>query len=294
MKNAANKGRVVLGLHFLAQVIPEVLTIVLPCSVSSVFFFFLDSEAMKSTGAPKEKSGHCQRLQWSNENMEAAMEAVKARRMTSTAAATTFSVPRKTLDDRVKGLVNHGKKPGVSTVLTANEEASLISYLLYMAKRGFLLTKTMVKAFAWAIAKRSGRDGRFHPEFGPGEHWWVLFKKRHPILTLRKSVNLERSRAEALNPEIVEEYFKLLETTLKDNNLLNHREGYIIAMKHVYPLIILGRKQSRDCQRDESSLQPNSRYDRTYQFIVLCFCSWYNPPSYDNLFQVFSRRSISV
>ena len=33
MRNAANKGRVVLGLHFLAQVIPEVLTIVLPCSV---------------------------------------------------------------------------------------------------------------------------------------------------------------------------------------------------------------------------------------------------------------------
>ena len=90
-----------------------------------------------------------------------------------------------------------------------------------MAKRGFPLTKTMVKAFAWAIAKRSGRDGRFHPEFGPGEHWWVLFKKRHPILTLRKSDNLERSRAEALNPEIVEEYFKLLETTLKDNDFLN-------------------------------------------------------------------------
>ena len=135
--------------------------------------------------------------------MEAAMEAVKARRMTVTAAATTFSVPRKTLDDRVKDLVIHGKKPGVSTVLTAKEEASLVSYLLYMAKRSFPLTK----AFAWAIAKRSGTDGRFHPEFGPGEHWWVLFKKHHPILTLRKSDNLEHSRAEALNPEIVENIF---------------------------------------------------------------------------------------
>ena len=76
-----------------------------------------------------------------------------------------------------------------------------------------------MKAFAWAIEKRSDRDGRFHPEFGPGEHWW--FKKCHPLLTLCKSDNLEHSRAEALNPEIVEDYFKLLETTLKDNNLLN-------------------------------------------------------------------------
>ena len=33
VRNAANKGRVVLGMHFLAQVIREVLTIVLPCSV---------------------------------------------------------------------------------------------------------------------------------------------------------------------------------------------------------------------------------------------------------------------
>ena len=112
--------------------------------------------------------------------MEAAMEALKARRMTITAAATTFSVPRKTLDDIVKGLVIHGKKPGVSTVLTAKEEASLVSYLLYMAKRGFPLTKTMVKAFAWAIAKRSGRDGCFHPEFGPGEHWWVSPSHSYP------------------------------------------------------------------------------------------------------------------
>ena len=71
--------------------------------------------------------------------------------MIVTAVATTFSVPRKTLDDRVKGLVVHGKKPGVSTVLTPKEDASLVPYviLVYMAKRGFPLTRTMVKAFAF-------------------------------------------------------------------------------------------------------------------------------------------------
>ena len=161
------------------------------------------------------------RKMWNEESMVAAMEAVETNKMSVTAAAATFNVPRKTLDDRVKGRVKHGTKPGPTTALTLEEENALVSYLVYMANRGFPLTRTMVKAFAWAIAKRSGNDGRFNQEYGPGEHWWANFRKRHPKLTLRKTDKLERSRAEALNPEVVEEYFKLLETTLDENGLKN-------------------------------------------------------------------------
>ena len=82
------------------------------------------------------------------------------------------------------------------------EEDALISYLIYMANCGFPLTRTMVKAFAWSIAKRSGKCDWFNLEYGPGEKWWTLFKQRHPQLALRRSDTLERSRAEALNPAI--------------------------------------------------------------------------------------------
>ena len=176
---------------------------------------------MKS-GLPSQYS-NCQtrRLQWKNSDMEAAMVAVSSKEMTISAAAKNFSVPRKTLDDRVKGHVVHGRRPGVSTVLTPEEETSLASYLIYMAERGFPLTRTMVKAFAWAIAKRSGKEERFNVEYGPGDHWWALFKKRHSSLALRKADSLERSRAEALNPQIVREYFELLDATLTKNNLKN-------------------------------------------------------------------------
>jgi len=85
-------------------------------------------------------------------------------------AATKFSVPRKTLDDRVKGRVTHGSKPGVSTALSSIQEDSLVSYLIYMANRGFPLTRTMVKAFTWSIAKRCGTADRFNSEYGPGEN----------------------------------------------------------------------------------------------------------------------------
>ena len=148
--------------------------------------------------------------------MKAAMEAVSSG---VSASSRVFKVPRKTLDDRIRGNVSHGKKPGRTTILTPEEEESLTQYLLYMAERGFPLTRTMVKAFAWAIAKHSGNDARFSPEQGPSEHWWQLYRKRHPNIVLRKSDSLERTRAEAFNEVIVTEYFEILRNTSTTNNL---------------------------------------------------------------------------
>lgn len=161
------------------------------------------------------------RKQWKDEDMVSAMSAVRNKEMTIYKAAAHFKVPRKTLDDRIKGHVQHGAKPGPATVLSAKEEDALVSYLIYMADRGYPLTRTMVKAFAWAIAKRSGQEGRFNRETGPGERWWVNFRQRHPQITLRRTDQLERSRAEALNPHIVSEYFSLLRKTLEESGLMN-------------------------------------------------------------------------
>ena len=158
------------------------------------------------------------RKQWKEEDMTAALEAV-SKGTTLSAAAAAFNVPRKTLDDRVKGRVTHGTKPGPDTVLSEEEEAALMSYLVYMADRGFPLTRTMAMAFAWAIAKRSGKADRFNQDVGPGKHWWSNFSKRHPRLSLRRTDKLERSRAECLNPEVVDEYFELLKKVLDENHL---------------------------------------------------------------------------
>ena len=168
--------------------------------------------------------------------MVAALEAVTASELTISAAASRFSVPRKTLDDRVKGRVKHGSKSGVSTVLTPTEEEALESYLIYMANRGFPLTRTMVKAFAWSIAKRLGKSGQFNSEYGPGEKWWTLFKQRHPQLSLRRSDPLDRNRAEALNSSIVNEYYDLLHTVLTDNNILNNARQILNCDETFVPL----------------------------------------------------------
>lgn len=52
----------------------------------------------------------------------AAMQAVEKEELTISAAAAKFKVPRKILDDRLKGRVQHGTAPSPSTVLTAEEE----------------------------------------------------------------------------------------------------------------------------------------------------------------------------
>ena len=134
---------------------------------------------------------------WNPDDMQRAIEAVSDEKLTVSAAARHFHVPRKTLDDRMKGLVQHGTNPD------------------------FPLTRRMVMAFAWAIAKKAGTADRFNPEYGPGKHWWSNFRKRHPELMLRKSDKLDHCRAEAYSPEVVGEYFGLLENVLKENNLIN-------------------------------------------------------------------------
>ena len=72
------------------------------------------------------------------------MVAVKSNALTVSQAATTYNVPRKTLDDRVKGRVVHGMNPGRDTVLSPREEKALCNYLVYMAERGFPLTCSIV------------------------------------------------------------------------------------------------------------------------------------------------------
>ena len=56
----------------------------------------------------KQAPSKVSRRQWDSKNMEAAMKAVQEEGMTVSGASKQFSVPRKTLDDRVKGRVKHG------------------------------------------------------------------------------------------------------------------------------------------------------------------------------------------
>lgn len=209
------------------------------------------------------------RKKWKDEDMISAMSAVQSQEMSIYKAAVVFNVPRKTLDDRIKGHVTHGTKPGPPTALTPEQEDALESYLFYMAEHGYPLTRTMVKAYGWAIAKRSGSGDRFNEEFGPGDHWWANFKRRHPKVTLRRIDMLERSRAEALNPMIVQEYFDLLGKTLNSLGLKNKPRQILNCDETFIPL---------DCNKEKAITRKGAKntYCQSYgtsEHITLLCCA---------------------
>ena len=155
---------------------------------------------------------------WDDSAMLNAIDGVQ-KGMSVRAASIKFHIPRKTLDDHLKKRVEHGARPGPRTALTKVEEDSLVSYLVYMSQLGFPLTRTMLKAYAWAISKRSGSSSRFNPDLGPGDHWCSNFMSRHSNLSLRKVDSLDRDRAEAFNKNVVDKYFCLLGEKLDELNL---------------------------------------------------------------------------
>ena len=99
-------------------------------------------------------------------------------------------------------------------------------------------------AFARAISKRSGTANRFNPETGPGKHWWSNFCKRHPWLTLHRSDKLDHSQVECLNPEVVGEYFELLEKVLAGRGLRN-------APRQIYNCDETFSRQRKGCHPQE-------------------------------------------
>ena len=65
---------------------------------------------------------------WSSAVMEAAMCAVPEEKVPCARAAKCFGVPRKSLENRIKGRVKHSVKPGPATTLTREEESALVEY----------------------------------------------------------------------------------------------------------------------------------------------------------------------
>ena len=96
------------------------------------------------------------RKQWSNEAMEAALEAVKSGSISVLRAAREHGVPRQTLRDRVNGKVVHGTNPGPKPFLSSAEEKELSNFLLDVAKAGYGKSRKQVRNLAEAVAYDKG------------------------------------------------------------------------------------------------------------------------------------------
>ena len=92
--------------------------------------------------------------------MAAAIESVTKDEMNVTEASKVFNVPQQTLGNRLKrkfGKVGAGR----NTEQTPEEEEVLVKQCLLMASSSYSLSIAHIKAFAWAIVKKSSQKSRF-------------------------------------------------------------------------------------------------------------------------------------
>nr|XP_022297142.1 uncharacterized protein LOC111106665 [Crassostrea virginica] len=160
--------------------------------------------------ARKKKDWVPKQGNWEKKALGDAVQHVKRGTMSKFKASRVFGIPRTTLSRRLltMDLESPASKP---TILSKDEENSLVGHILEMEERGFGLTITDVCKLAYSIMSKSGRKNPFNEEKKmAGYDWWQGFRDRHPCLSLRKPEGLSAARGTMLNPNVITEYFTKL------------------------------------------------------------------------------------
>ena len=84
------------------------------------------------------------RREWTSENLQAALKAVRSDNLSLRRAEATFGVPKSTLAFYLSGKAEVGAKPGPFSILTAAEEAKLVEYIVHMSEIGYRRIKENV------------------------------------------------------------------------------------------------------------------------------------------------------
>ena len=74
---------------------------------------------------------------------------------------------------------------------------------------------------------KKGKPNPFGISGAPGRDWWSRFLKRHPELAQRKPQHLTRARAEAANPEVLDEWFLKVQSLFSFTKLQDFDETEI-------------------------------------------------------------------
>lgn len=159
---------------------------------------------------------------WEEQNMSAAIIAVREGKMGYQRAADSFGVPMVTLYRRVKKegdaqVVSKKKLGRFRNVFTEEEENELVEHCLFMEKRLFGLKPLELRRLAFDYASKNNIEHCFKDGMA-GKDWYQGFIKRHPQLTLRVPEQTSAARAGAFNKENVAKFFSLLQNLQHQHN----------------------------------------------------------------------------
>ena len=85
------------------------------------------------------------RKQYDPQQLIEACDEVKKGKISISAAARQFGLPRKTLSDHVHGKIEEGRLPGIDRMLSNDEETALVDYIEYMSSHNMPLTRSDIR-----------------------------------------------------------------------------------------------------------------------------------------------------
>ena len=158
---------------------------------------------------------HSKLRQWANESVEAAMQAVYDREMGVNQASMEYEVPTTTFRDRISERITEGTPMETRSYLNQHEEETLEDFLLTASSIGFGKTRAHVMMYAEMVAREKNILRKDHIK----GQWFDGFCERHPNITVCKGDSMAAVRFFCTNSEAIQNYYKLLKTTLTEHNL---------------------------------------------------------------------------
>uniref|UniRef100_A0A336M092 CSON009423 protein n=1 Tax=Culicoides sonorensis TaxID=179676 RepID=A0A336M092_CULSO len=176
----------------------------------------------------KKRLGSRDYQNYSTQELEKAVTAVKNGKMSQRKAALMYGIPRSTIQNWMKSNVK--LKTGGQTVLSYETEQELVGIIQVTSDWGYPLESIEVRKLVQSYCNANKLNIRQFKENLPGINWFRNFLRRHKdLLSLKKAQNIKRSRAE-ISPISIHEYFDRLRDNLAGvtpNNILNYDETNI-------------------------------------------------------------------
>jgi transposase-like protein len=137
------------------------------------------------------KRGSMRRIQqrgtWTEESMKEAIKEVKKGTSSIGKIGEKYGIPESSIRDWLTGKTS-SKKKGPRTVLSKEEEESMVDWCLDMQRNGHAITFYMLRRKVADICQ--GRETPFRNGV-PGKSWMDWFRKRHPTVMIEAAHSLK-------------------------------------------------------------------------------------------------------
>lgn len=151
---------------------------------------------------------------FSNEQLEKAIDEVKSGKLSIRNASEKFSIPKSTIARKVKQ--KNMNDPGHPTALTQKDENIIVEKIIQAGKWGFPFSRLDIQRIVKAHLDKSGFKNPIFKNNLPGYAWCRSFLARHNcILSERFAENIKRARAQ-LDHTTISNYFTELNNSLQD------------------------------------------------------------------------------